>query len=178
MSFRRSGLQRVLTSRSLIANASTARSLQRFDRIQASPPLGVTRFAIGQLCGQGSGHAVAPICTQGFLFLRPIRLASCAGHSISATSSPQRCRTSASHLASHGLIWPKDGCASIACAATAHGSTFFPWASPIPRASQESLAAAVLRCAPARRRVRRRSPSACRSPSRPRWSRHRTAKEK
>ena len=42
-------------------------------------------------------------------------------------------------MASHGLIWPKDGCASIACAATADGSTFFPWASPIPRASQESL---------------------------------------
>jgi hypothetical protein len=56
--------------------------------------------------------------------------------------------------------------------------TFFPWASPIPRATQESLPAAILGRAPARRRVRRRSPSACRSPSRPRWSRARTAKEK
>src|SRR6202790_387000 len=53
------------------------------------------------------------------------------------------------------------------------GSTFFPWASPIPRGRQESLTAAILRCATARRRVRRRSPSACRSPSRPRWSRAR-----
>jgi hypothetical protein len=30
------------------------------------------------------------------------------------------------------------------------GETFFPWASPIPRASQESLTAAILRCATAR----------------------------
>ena len=34
-----------------------------------------------------------PIATPGFLLLRPIRPASCAGHSISATSSPQCCRT-------------------------------------------------------------------------------------
>jgi hypothetical protein len=70
------------------------------------------------LRGRVSGHAVTPICTQGFLFLRPMRAASCAGHSISATSSPQ-CWTGASHAASDGLIWPKDGCASIAWAATA-----------------------------------------------------------
>lgn len=31
-----------------------------------------------------------PICTPGFLFLRPTRVASCVGHSISATS-PQCC---------------------------------------------------------------------------------------
>jgi uncharacterized protein (DUF736 family) len=37
------------------------------------------------------------------------------------------------------LIWPKDGGASIACAATADGSTFFPWASPIPREPRKSL---------------------------------------
>ena len=30
------------------------------------------------------------------------------------------------------------------------GETFFPWASPIPRAGQESLTAAILRCASAR----------------------------
>ena len=30
------------------------------------------------------------------------------------------------------------------------GETFFPWVLPIPRASQESLTAAILRCAPAR----------------------------
>ena len=29
------------------------------------------------------------------------------------------------------------------------GETFFPWASPIPRAGQESLTAAILRCAAA-----------------------------
>src|SRR6266702_1057259 len=40
-------------------------------------------------------------------------------------------------------------------------------------ARQESLTAAILRCASARERVRRRSPPACRSPSRPRWSRAR-----
>src|SRR5882757_6463236 len=64
------------------------------------------------------------------------------------------------------------------------GETFFPWATtprvgargdpglPIPRASQESPpppSSAALRP----ERVRRRSPSALRSPSRPRWSRAR-----
>ena len=55
----------------------------------------------------------------------------------------------ASTLPLIGLIWPKVGCASIAYAAMAPGSTFFPWASPIPRAGQESLTAAILRCAAA-----------------------------
>src|SRR5262249_26191996 len=32
---------------------------------------------------------------------------------------PQCCRSGASHVASDGLIWPKDGCASIAWAAMA-----------------------------------------------------------
>src|SRR6185437_16054108 len=45
-------------------------------------------------------------------------------------------------------------------------------------ARQESLSAAILRSAPARERVRRRSPPACRSPSRPRWSRVRNSKER
>src|SRR5579875_708988 len=36
-------------------------------------------------------------------------------------------------------------------------------------AKQESLPAAILRCAPACAQVRRRSPAACRSPSRPQW---------
>src|SRR5262245_2952621 len=70
----------------------------------------------------------------------------------------------------YGLIWPKDGCASIACAATAAVKLSSPGLRPF-LARQESLAAAILRRAPARRRVHRRSPSACRSPSRPRWSR-------
>jgi len=127
-------------------------------------------------CAAG-GHAVTPICTQGFLFLRPMRAASCAGCSITATSSPQCCRTGASHVVSDGLIWPKDGCASIAYAATATVRLSSPGLRPF-LAKQESLTVAILRCAPARTRVRRRSPSACRSPSRPRWSRARTAKEK
>ena len=39
------------------------------------------------------------------------------------------------------------------------GATFFPWPPAIPRGSQESPAAAILRCAPASELVRRRSPS-------------------
>jgi uncharacterized protein (DUF736 family) len=58
-----------------------------------------------------------------------------------------------------GLIWPKDGCTSIAYAATAAGRLSSPGLRPF-LARQESLAAAILRCASARRRVRRRSPSA------------------
>src|SRR6516225_7815033 len=127
------------------------------------------------LPGRLSGHGVTPIRTQGFLFLRPMRAASCAGYSISATSSPQCCRTDASHPASDGLIWPKDGCASIACAATAAVRLSSPGLRPF-LARQESLTAAILRCASARRWVRRRSSSACRSPSRPRWSRARTSR--
>jgi conjugative transfer signal peptidase TraF len=53
-----------------------------------------------------------------------------------------------------GLIWPKDGCASIAWAAMAAAKTFFPWACHPARkragtpvrpflASQESLTAAM-----------------------------------
>ena len=40
-------------------------------------------------------------------------------------------------------------------------------------ARQETLRADILRCAAARKRVRRRSPPVCRSPSRPRWARAR-----
>src|SRR5262249_60935027 len=88
--------------------------------------------AIRHACVGGlvSGQPVPPVCTQGFLSLPPGRAASCAGYSISATSSPQCCRTDASHRASDGLIWPKDVCASIACAATAAVRLFFPWVHP------------------------------------------------
>ncbi len=151
---------------------TTARSLQRSLALRRR--LGdATRSAMRALPGRLSGHGVTPICTQGFLFLRPMRPPSCAGPSISATSSTQCCRTGASHVASDGLIWPKDGCASIACAATAAVRLSSPGLRPF-LARQESLTAAILRCASARRWVRRRSPSACRSPSRPRWSRART----
>src|SRR6266540_6680251 len=94
------------------------RSLQRSIALRRRPG-GCDTIRHAGAVWPGSEHAVAPFCTQGFLFLRPTRAASCAGYSISATSSPQCCRTDASHRASDGLIWPKDGCASIACAATA-----------------------------------------------------------
>ena len=47
----------------------------------------VRHDAVGAKCDQVSAHSVTPICTQGFLFLRPMRAASCAGYSIPATSS-------------------------------------------------------------------------------------------
>jgi hypothetical protein len=56
-------------------------------------------------------------------------------------------------------------------AATA-AADFFPLpAAPAFLAHQTSRRLAILRCAPARSRVRRRSLPACRSPSKPRWSR-------
>lgn len=81
----------------------------------------------------------------------------------------------ASSAASHGLIWP--GPASPRPALPQRlMQTFFPWASPIPRETRKS----------ARRRPPLRSGSfkdccvrsrrACRSPSRPRWSRARKPK--
>src|SRR5882672_2901597 len=92
-----------------------------------------------------------------------------------------------------GVIGPQDGRASIALPQWRRRD-FLPLGLP-PRKRGDpgcahssrakkacpreggGLAAAILRCAPALR-VRRRSPAACRSPSRPRWSRARTAKEK
>ena len=71
-----------------------------------------------------------------------------------------------------GLIWPTDGCASIACAATAARQLSSPDRKRPFLARQESRRAAVLRCASARptpcgrpyrdhgMRVRRRSPPA------------------
>ena len=49
-------------------------------------------------------------------------------------------------MASDGLIWPKDGCASIAWAATAAVRLSSPGLRPF-LARQESLTAAILRCA-------------------------------
>lgn len=64
------------------------------------------------------------------------------------------------HTASLGLICPKPGFASIACAAMA-SIDFLPLpAAPAFLAKQQSLPAAILRCAAASREVRRRSPSA------------------
>jgi hypothetical protein len=50
-----------------------------------------------------------------------------------------------------GLIWPKAGRLGLdRLNRNGCGETFFPWALPIPRAGQESLTAAILRCAAAR----------------------------
>jgi hypothetical protein len=91
------------------------------------------------------------------------------------------CRTGANHAATMAQSGRRTAKASIASAAMAGFATFFPWvcarsaphSSRGPRKSQR----AILRFASARRRVRRRSPSACRPPSRSRWSRARTIKE-
>jgi hypothetical protein len=69
-----------------------------------------------------------------------------------------------------GLIWPKDGCASIAWAATAAVRLSSPGLRPFLASQEKSHRRhPPLRSGP--KGVRRRSPSACRSPSRPRWSR-------
>jgi len=116
-----------------------------------------------------------PICTLKLSSLRRTMFARCA----TDAGMSSRCEylSDREHTASHGLIWPKDGFASIAWAAMASARLSSPGLRPF-LASQESPSATILRCAPARTWVRRRSPSACRSPSRPRWSRARTAKEK
>ena len=120
-------------------------------------------------CAGGRDMQCLPICTLGFLFLRRTWLPACAGVRYWPRHLPSCCWSGRATRASDGLIWPKDGYASIAYAATAPMRLSSPGLRPF-LARQQSLSAAVLRCAPARRRVRRRSPSACRSPSRPRWS--------
>jgi hypothetical protein len=143
------------------------RPLQRFDRTESAPPARPIRAGkrscvavVGTCCGR-------PFARPGFFSFaaRGCRLVQVIdiGHVI------QCCWSGRATRASGGLIWPKDGYASIAYAATAPARLSSPGLRPF-LARQESLSAAVLRCAPARRRVRRRSPSACRSPSRPRWS--------
>ena len=99
-----------------------------------------------------------PICTLGFLFLRRTWLPACAGVRYWPRHLPSCCWSGRATRASDGLIWPKDGYASIAYAATAPMRLSSPGLRPF-LARQQSLSAAVLRCAPARRRVRRRSPS-------------------
>jgi hypothetical protein len=99
-----------------------------------------------------------PICTRACPFLRSVHPASCAGDSISATSPP-RSGQAGDACRLDGLIWPKDGSASIAYAATAGLRLSSPGLRPF-LARQESLSPAILRCASARSRVRRRSPSA------------------
>jgi len=54
------------------------------------------------------------------------------------------------HRASHWLDLAEDRLRLDRLNRNGCGETFFPWASPIPRDGQESLAAAILRCASAR----------------------------
>src|SRR6202035_4360722 len=78
------------------------------------------------------------------------------------------------HLASCWLDLARRRLCLDRLAATAVAD-FFPLpAAPAFLAQQTSRPLAVLRFAPARNRVRRRSLPACRSPSRLRWSRART----
>jgi len=65
---------------------------------------------------------------------------------IASCTSPKCCSAHASTVPLIGLIWPKAGCASIA-EPQRRRRDFLPWALPIPRAGQESLSAAILRCA-------------------------------
>jgi hypothetical protein len=53
------------------------------------------------------------------------------------------------HLASHWLDLAEGRLRLDRLNRNGGGETFFPWASPIPRAGQESLTAAILRCAAA-----------------------------
>jgi uncharacterized protein (DUF736 family) len=73
------------------------------------------------------------------------------------------------HLASHWLDLAEGRLRLDRLNRNGGGETFFPWASPIPREARKSHR----RHPPLRfgLGVRRRSPSAFRSPSRPRWSR-------
>ena len=54
------------------------------------------------------------------------------------------------HLASHWLDLAEGRLRLDRLNRNGVGETFFPWASPIPRDGQESLTAAILRCASAR----------------------------
>ena len=53
------------------------------------------------------------------------------------------------HLASHWLDLAEGRLRLDRLNRNGGGETFFPWASPIPRAGQERLPAAILRCAAA-----------------------------
>ena len=96
-------------------------------------------------CAVGSRHPAAAHLHAGVSFSAP------NGSGLLLRRYPPRlllgnsCRT-ASRAASDGLIWPKDGCASIACAAKAAPRLSSPGLRPF-LASQESLSPAILRCA-------------------------------
>jgi len=84
---------------------------------------------------------------------RQLRCVGIAGFSLS-----HLCRASAPSGLIDGLIWPQAGFASIAFAAMAPIDFLPLTAAPSFLAEQESLTAAILRCASACAQVRRRSP--------------------
>ena len=135
---------------------------------------------------RGSGDAGVAFPHAGVSFLCMEYPSSCASNPISVISPVRECcpaRRDHRSL-SYGLIWPKDGWASIVLDATAAHRLSSPDAcGVIPREARNSLLRRPPLCSgpwvtPSRerdgdpdRRVRRRSPSAFRSPSRPRWAR-------
>ena len=61
-----------------------------------------------------TGRADTTFSTPGFLLLRPAGRSSCAGARDVRQLFSRGCVRSRGHAASHGLIWPENGCASIA----------------------------------------------------------------
>jgi len=100
-----------------------------------------------------------------FLFLRG-NTGLCVGQSLAGTS-PKCCSAHANTSPLIGLIWPKP--AAPRSPEPQRGGETSSLAKAIPRETRKSPRR-ILRCASAQT-VRRRSPSAFRSPSRPRWSR-------
>src|SRR5262249_39909896 len=98
-----------------------------------------------------SARRAAVLGRYTLLFRRPAAAHLHAGVSISTPNEPgllcgrypprllleNSCR-SARRAASDGLIWPKDGCASIACAATAAPRLSSPALTRIPRGPRKS----------------------------------------
>jgi uncharacterized protein (DUF736 family) len=75
-----------------------------------------------------------------------LRAATNVGHVFSRASCSAR-----EHTASQWLDLAEGRLRLDRLSRNGGGATFFPWPSAIPRGSQESRAAAILRCAPARR---------------------------
>src|SRR5271165_1979027 len=91
-----------------------------------------------------------PICAPRLLLSHLEGRASCARQPTPARSSPVHAVRRAATRPLNGLIWPKDGWHLDRLSRNGGGATFFPWPPAIPRGSQETRAAAILRCASAR----------------------------
>jgi len=103
----------------------------------------------GVLLGSGAiGPCLPPFCALGLPFLRLESRAACGRHPTCAKTSPREWRCTRTPWLPVGLICPKDGCASIAFAATASGRLSSPELKLIPREARK-VAAAILCCAPA-----------------------------